>query len=247
MPIPVWSHLSLQCSGLSDSPGTSDCSLEACKIGTGPWLTWRGDKVAGIYPALKANFIYSNRSIISQSWTQSSPLLVDHLWVTPASNPLPPKSQRCSVKQVTHLLNHQSYFLQCIPCPDQRITWSKTPQNGVTSISQKVINFNEIVAGPDSLKFSIKQSHLVVEWNMFLKILIWFNLVQSNSVGFSSVLFCFYSHLMLCSSYSYLQSPSLGLLLHLFFLPNIYSSKVNKPTVVIISFATKTTDSMVSL
>lgn len=137
MPIPVWSHLSLQCSGLSDSPGTSDCSLEACKIGTGPWLTWRGDKVAGIYPALKANFIYSNRSIISQSWTQSSPVLVDHLWVTPASNPLPPKSQRCSVKQVTHLLNHQSYFLQCIPCPDQRITWSKTPQNGVTSILAK--------------------------------------------------------------------------------------------------------------
>lgn len=90
----------------------SDCTLEAFKlIGTGPLVNMEGEKVGGIYPALK---VYSDRSVMSQSQVQSSSLLAGHLEST-VNNSAPSKSQQCSEEQVPGSLNGQYYFLQALP------------------------------------------------------------------------------------------------------------------------------------
>lgn len=59
---------------------TSVYTLEAFKMtGTRPLVNMEGEKMGGIYYALKVYSIYSNRSVKSQARAQSSSLLTDHL------------------------------------------------------------------------------------------------------------------------------------------------------------------------
>lgn len=74
----------------------SDCTQEAFRvIGTGPLVSTEGSKVGAIYPALNVYSVYSDTSAISQSWAQSSSLLVGLL-----ESPLP--TVRCL--QITAVL-----------------------------------------------------------------------------------------------------------------------------------------------
>lgn len=52
--------------------------------------------MGAVYPALNIYSVYSDRSVVSQSWTQSSSLLAGHLSV---NSLVPSKSQPSSARQ----------------------------------------------------------------------------------------------------------------------------------------------------